>query len=88
MNLPSEFSMILGVLPSMTATAEFVVPRSIPMTGPVTFWPSPLTFSVVAYPLLKQDIVGALYADERKVEVARGTAWRSSVTACVMWFGG
>ena len=28
---PSEFSMTLGVDPSMTATQEFVVPRSIPM---------------------------------------------------------
>ena len=26
LNLPSEFSMILGVLPSITATAELVVP--------------------------------------------------------------
>jgi hypothetical protein len=30
--IPSEFSMTLGVMPSMTATQEFVVPRSIPMT--------------------------------------------------------
>src|SRR5688572_32961813 len=29
---PSEFSMTLGFLPSMTATHELVVPRSIPMT--------------------------------------------------------
>lgn len=33
-HIPSEFSMILGVLPSITATAELVVPRSIPMTWP------------------------------------------------------
>lgn len=35
--VPSEFSMILGTLPSMTATAELVVPRSIPITEPLTF---------------------------------------------------
>ena len=29
---PSEFSRILPVLPSITATQEFVVPRSIPTT--------------------------------------------------------
>src|SRR5712675_2735371 len=29
---PSEFSITLGVDPSITATHEFVVPRSIPMT--------------------------------------------------------
>src|ERR1700730_5659475 len=35
--MPSEFSMTFGVLPSMTATHEFVVPRSIPMTLPIVF---------------------------------------------------
>jgi hypothetical protein len=30
--IPSEFSITFGVMPSMTATHEFVVPRSIPMT--------------------------------------------------------
>src|SRR5262249_36497774 len=30
--MPSAFSMTLGVLPSITATQELVVPRSIPMT--------------------------------------------------------
>src|SRR5271156_1880330 len=39
---PSEFSIILGVLPSMTATAELVVPRSIPMTWPLTFSSPPV----------------------------------------------
>src|SRR5215208_3960997 len=32
---PSAFSMTLGVAPSMTATQEFVVPRSMPMTLPM-----------------------------------------------------
>src|SRR6185369_9314155 len=32
---PSEFSMTFGDLPSMTATQEFVVPKSIPMTLPI-----------------------------------------------------
>lgn len=36
-NIPSEFSMMRGCLPSITATAELVVPRSIPMTWPLTF---------------------------------------------------
>src|SRR6516164_10908164 len=30
--MPSAFSMTFGVLPSITATQELVVPRSIPMT--------------------------------------------------------
>ena len=33
--IPSAFSMTFGVLPSMTATQELVVPRSIPMTLPM-----------------------------------------------------
>ena len=33
---PSAFSMTLAALPSMTETQELVVPRSIPMTWPVT----------------------------------------------------
>ena len=32
---PSEFSMTLGVLPSMIATQLLVVPRSIPMILPM-----------------------------------------------------
>ncbi len=32
---PSEFSMTFGSLPSMTATHELVVPRSIPMILPI-----------------------------------------------------
>src|ERR1700761_631057 len=40
--MPSEFSMTFGALPSMTATHEFVVPRSIPMTLPIVF---PLLFA-------------------------------------------
>src|SRR5256714_9455115 len=33
--MPSAFSMTFDVLPSITATHEFVVPRSIPMTFPM-----------------------------------------------------
>src|ERR1700739_809439 len=33
--MPSAFSITLAVLPSITATHEFVVPRSIPMTFPM-----------------------------------------------------
>src|SRR5476651_131457 len=32
---PSEFSMTLGAEPSITATQEFVVPRSMPITLPI-----------------------------------------------------
>src|SRR4051812_34013693 len=37
--MPSEFSMTLAFLPSITATHEFVVPRSIPMTFPMVLYP-------------------------------------------------
>jgi len=63
--------MILGFMPSMSATAELVVPRSIPITGPLTF-SSLSIFS--AYVLLNDELMGALYAEERRVEVARGAA--------------
>ena len=33
---PSEFSMTFALFPSMTATQELVVPRSIPTTAPFT----------------------------------------------------
>src|SRR5581483_2629432 len=33
--MPSAFSITFGVLPSMTATHELVVPRSMPMTLPM-----------------------------------------------------
>src|SRR5262245_43715241 len=39
--MPSAFSITLGFLPSMTATQEFVVPRSIPITFVIrslSFW--------------------------------------------------
>jgi hypothetical protein len=34
---PSEFSITRVVLPSMTDTHEFVVPRSMPMIRPIWF---------------------------------------------------
>jgi hypothetical protein len=33
---PSEFSITLACLPSMTATHELVVPKSMPITAPLT----------------------------------------------------
>src|SRR5829696_4486196 len=36
---PSSFAMTLGSLPSMIATTEFVVPRSMPMILPMTVFP-------------------------------------------------
>lgn len=61
--------MILGAEPSMTATAELVVPRSIPMTWPLTFSSPPS-----AYPLLNEEAMGDLKADERTEGVAR--SWK------------
>lgn len=70
--VPSEFSIMRGALPSMTATAELVVPRSIPMIGPFTF---PLSaFVSSAYPRRNCDVRGARRADDRKEDVARGIA--------------
>src|SRR5436190_23185652 len=37
--MPSAFSMTFGVLPSITATHELVVPRSMPMTLPMVSYP-------------------------------------------------
>src|SRR6476620_11382497 len=37
--IPSAFSMTFGVLPSITATQELVVPRSMPMTLPMASIP-------------------------------------------------
>src|SRR5437588_7750972 len=37
--MPSAFSMTFGVLPSITATHELVVPRSMPMTLPMVLDP-------------------------------------------------
>lgn len=34
---PSAFSITFACLPSITATQEFVVPKSIPITAPLTF---------------------------------------------------
>jgi len=68
--------MILGFMPSMSATAELVVPRSIPITGPLTF-SSLSIFS--AYDLLNDELMGALYAEERRVDVARGAALRMNL---------
>lgn len=65
-DIPSEFSMILGALPSITATAELVVPRSIPMTWPLIFSSAPS-----AYVLLKDEVMGDLNAEERREGVAR-----------------
>jgi len=39
---PSEFSITLVELPSMTDTHEFVVPRSIPMIRPMLVSPAKL----------------------------------------------
>src|SRR3954470_10193251 len=46
---PSAFSMTLGCVPSITATQELVVPRSIPITLPMA---GSLTFKQTAEPLI------------------------------------
>src|ERR1051326_7143158 len=50
MRLPSAFTMTFGSFPSMTATTELVVPRSMPMIFPITCSPS-MTWSDVSRPL-------------------------------------
>ncbi len=59
--------MMRGTLPSMIATAELVVPKSIPMT-------EPLTFSSLASAYPRENMAGALKAGVRRAaEAARGT---------------
>src|SRR4051812_8141952 len=50
---PSAFSMTLGVLPSMMATHEFVVPRSMPMILLMVVTLS-LLWADAAWPLIKR----------------------------------
>ena len=66
--VPSEFSMMRGCLPSITATAELVVPRSIPMTEPLTF-----SLDSSAYPRTNDEPKGVRRAGARRTAwVARG----------------
>src|SRR5436853_6799820 len=71
---PSAFSMTLGVAPSMTATQELVVPRSMPMT---------LAMFVLSFPA---DRPGLDLAPDRTGQTgfkARATApGRSPLTDC------
>lgn len=67
---PSAFSIIRGCLPSIMATAELVVPRSIPMTWPLTFSSE--------YFRTKDDDKGFLKAGVLKAEFALGSS-------CVDW---
>lgn len=68
--IPSEFSIIRGEAPSITATAELVVPRSIPIT-----WPLTLSSAPSAYVLTKDEPSGDLMAAGRLNAVARGKNW-------------
>lgn len=70
-DVPSEFSMMRGCFPSMTATAELVVPRSIPMTAPLTFSSEPS-----AYPRVRNGVLKAVGWTRRTPEAARGKIWR------------
>lgn len=57
--------MMRGVLPSITATAELVVPKSIPITEPLTFSPESSAY-------LRTN-------DERRGDVRAGTRWKAEV---------
>src|SRR5260370_37216240 len=50
--IPSAFSIMRAFLPSIIATHEFVVPRSIPMTLPITLLP--FAFGVFRCSILPQ----------------------------------
>jgi hypothetical protein len=99
-NLPSEFSIIFAVWPSITATAEFVVPnnncgqhtekianiairgafnipKSIPITGPLTF----LSASSEFHRLAKDDPNGVRMDAGRVIEVALGSCFAKNMLA-------
>jgi hypothetical protein len=59
---PSAFSIMRGCLPSITATAEFVVPRSIPMTWPLTFSSEYCRTKDDDKGFLKADVLRAVFA--------------------------
>lgn len=59
--------MIRGCFPSMMATAELVVPKSIPMTAPFTFSSEPS-----AYPRARNGDLNADGWTRRRAGVARG----------------
>lgn len=64
--------MMRGCLPSITATAELVVPRSIPMTWPLTF-----SVDSSAYRLTNDEPRGDLVMGEARARAeARGRNWR------------
>src|SRR5438445_8492192 len=63
--MPSAFSMTFGVLPSMTATHELVVPRSIPMTLPIFVLSSA---AGPAGPVAPREHHAALHADKPPAE--------------------
>jgi hypothetical protein len=68
MHIPSAFSIMRGCLPSMTATAEFVVPKSIPMTWPLTFSSE--------YFRTNDALRGDLNVEARKAVDARGKSYK------------
>src|ERR1700712_5492070 len=64
--MPSAFSMTLAVLPSITATHEFVVPRSIPMTFPmvlISFFLRQVGWALTAHQFEPQTITYSRYCD-------------------------
>jgi hypothetical protein len=81
LHIPSEFSMMRGDFPSITATAEFVVPRSIPMTEPLTF-----SLESSAYLRTKDEARGDLKAaaGARKLEAARGRKVRDNLEGNIL----
>lgn len=63
--------MIRGALPSITATAEFVVPRSIPMTWPLTFFSPPSEYNLAE----DEDNVGLAKDVRHSDGGSRGINW-------------
>ena len=70
--LPSEFSMMRGCFPSIMATAELVVPKSIPMTAPLTFSSALSAYPRAANDEAKGDLMVDGAAARRTPNVARG----------------
>src|SRR5437899_10687190 len=67
--MPSAFSMTFDVLPSMTATHEFVVPRSIAMTFPmhlISFLLRQVGWALTAHQSEPPNIKCSRYCDGRR----------------------
>ena len=75
--LPSLLGMTTGSPPSITATQELVVPRSIPMTLPMVLTESPRVFPVSAGGASASATAGAAAAGARATTTSAGRTSRS-----------